>query len=56
MLTEVDYQQALSLLTGGSFSQARSIFESLGDYKDSWNMLLEVDYQQALFNLGKWRF
>lgn len=48
--TEAQYQQALSLLqtnTEASYTHAQSLFEQLGNYKDSKEMITECTYQRA---------
>jgi tetratricopeptide (TPR) repeat protein len=56
MLTEVDYQQALYLLTQGNFDQSKAMFAALGSYKDSAQMMLECDYQKAVAQLQNGEF
>ena len=46
------YKQAMELFEDGQYLEAKDIFEKLGDYKDSENMVKEVQYCRAeeLFN------
>ena len=42
-----DYRNAQSLLTAGEYDAAEAAFASLGDYRDSSDMVLEAQYQKA---------
>ena len=42
-----DYQKAVGLQEAGEYAQAASIFESLGDYEDSADRVLECKYSIA---------
>ena len=41
------YQRAYALLEDGLYDEASQMFETLGDYKDASNMVLEAQYQKA---------
>ena len=43
-----DYKKASDLMEAGSYSEAKAIFETLGDYKDSTELSKECSYNQAL--------
>lgn len=47
MIDEVNYQKAVDFLAKGNFIESISIFESLGEYKDSMDMIKESKYQSA---------
>ena len=42
------YNKAKRLLKNNSFDQAKEIYKSLGEYKNSEEMVIECDYQKAL--------
>ena len=42
-----DYKKASDLMEAGSYSEAKAIFETLGDYKDSAELSKECSYNQA---------
>lgn len=52
-----DYKEAMVLYNEKQYEQAKEIFVSLGDYKDSAEMLLQCKYQSALqlYNDGKYK-
>ena len=43
-----NYNDAMSLLEDGKYSEAEAAFQSLGEYKDSATMILECKYLNAL--------
>lgn len=51
-----DYKKATNLYNSGQFKEAADLFESLGDYEDSADMLLICRYEEAnqLMNEGKY--
>ena len=44
----LDYKNAFAMFDSGNYDEASSLFEELGDYKDSSEMINEVKYQQAV--------
>lgn len=42
-----DYTEAMSMYEEGQYEQAVELFESLGDYKDSQDMILACKYEEA---------
>ncbi len=55
-INESNYQYACALFDEGKYSEGASIFEFLGDYKDSEDKITYADYQSAisLYDNGKW--
>lgn len=51
-----DYKKAMNLYDQGDYAQAVAIFESLGDYSDSQEMVAECKYQEAVtaYNDGRY--
>ena len=43
----IAYKDAAALLEAGSYDEAKSAFEALGDYRDSPTMVLESQYRKA---------
>ncbi len=48
MIDDTKYNMAVEYLESGDVEEARGIFEELGDFSDSANMLLQCDYIDAI--------
>ena len=47
-----NYEEATALLDAGNYAEARMMFEELGDYEDSEDMVRECDYRMAIAHMG----
>ena len=43
-----DYKKATELFNSGNYAEAQTMFEALGDYEDSAEMVLECKYQNSI--------